>query len=595
MHPAVRLENLQRLTGPVRFPFSRYFSSTSTQRGSLQELESLSPITRDSVACAVTSLSAIFQIILPDKIGSTLWTRVWPWTYFLYEHWDYLPPECLMPEIGFYVQFLVFLASIYGPPAISATISETPGLRVVLGKIWGLLSQVKPKPGQIWEGCFRYLADFISTLDFEDPVRFAELVYGVGGSLDQLASLVITFVQDLRRQTSWENRSHGYYFRSIVSFIQGTGKGPIHAKFLGTLLRHIFVPEFVSSMSSFLGCDEFDTEWAFKSSFEFLTSLLNSPSGRRWLPDAIGAGLLRTMATCTTKFKPELHKYLRPFLTQILPRGLVYYDVVVAVEDALDDIGEILYSEKFQASELLGDWDAFFILAEKRISLKHDLAHSVPTRACDNLECGKIHEREHFRRCSRCKAFYYCSPECQLVDWSRGEHRKECNPHTVLSLAESGSCVLSFRQRQFLRVLVNDDYHEQRASIYKHQIPFLAQHSLDGPIFTLFDYTSFPLKVSVHTGAESPIADALGDLGPEWMHIISRAANSGGRIQLHVIRVPEGNNSRFWVVPLRTNNTQSYHALHCLAKGLPANCNEKDILDGVKSIIEEYAEEVKIH
>ncbi|KAJ6474279.1 hypothetical protein C8R45DRAFT_385169 [Mycena sanguinolenta] len=48
-----------------------------------------------------------------------------------------------------------------------------------------------------------------------------------------------------------------------------------------------------------------------------------------------------------------------------------------------------------------------------------------------------------------------------MVDCRRGGHRKHCGSNQMLSLAESRNCALGFRERQFMRVLVQHDFRKQ--------------------------------------------------------------------------------------------------------------------------------------
>jgi hypothetical protein len=365
-----------------------------------EEMDPLHPDTRKRLSCAVLSLRAVFSMGPPEDTGPTLWPRVWPWIYFIYEHQEHLPTACLKAPELLWTQFLIFVSHIYGPP-ISVLVSSTPGFRVLLAKAWTVMPQLKQT--QAFEPCLKYVSGFLGNLDFRDPVNFNELVDGAGGSVDDLARLVVQYVYDVvEGQTSWEFGSQGYYIRSLIHFIQGRHASvhgdtdttqhaslpPLHEKFLDTLHQHKFVAAFVVGMSSLCKMDtEEDTEESFRESFELLERLLNTPSRYRWLPDAIGAGLLRMLAACTTLFAPRLDYYLRYLLNKLLPEGLVYYHVVKAMRQALVDVAHISSDEEFKALEIFDDSDIFLDLAERRVRLKEELMDDlVSTKACDNIE-----------------------------------------------------------------------------------------------------------------------------------------------------------------------------------------------------------------
>ncbi|KAJ7213062.1 hypothetical protein GGX14DRAFT_696949, partial [Mycena pura] len=171
----------------------------------------------------------------------------------------------------------------------------------------------------------------------------------------------------------------------------------------------------------------------FKSSFtvtlELLEHLLNTTLGYQWLPAAIEAGLLRMMAGVATEFPSMFDNRMRFLLTKILPDGLLYYHVVAAMAKVLDEVTEIWSSKKLEDTEIVDDWNSFHDLAERRVQLLDGLRSS---RACDNLECGKIQDSSRCRRCSGCKTHYYCSSDCQTADWKHGGHRNHCGSPVLL-------------------------------------------------------------------------------------------------------------------------------------------------------------------
>ncbi|KAJ7862076.1 hypothetical protein B0H13DRAFT_2671761 [Mycena leptocephala] len=456
MHPAVDVANLRKLPASLRrvamvaYGNNRSFqdlkrvqnlvdSASKSQKilflpvffvaldptriPSAEELEFLHPDTRSQLACALLALSGALMLIIElnlpfdSEIGPTLWPRVWSWVYFIYEHHEHLPVAYIRVHEEIYIQFLIYVAHIYGNPSISKVISSTSGFRLVLAKAWGILPEVE-QPAL--ENCLYYLAGFMNVLDFDDPVQFTEIIDGAGGTLDDLARLVVWYIHTVVKGP-WKRGTLGLYIRSLVRFIQGFSPKPtaLRPQFMETLRHHKFVPPFVVAMATLLVTSELDTEESLRTSFKMLERLLNTPLGPRCLPEAIGAGLLRTIASCATEFAPgRLDDSLRYFLTKLLP----------------DDLSS---NEEFEALEIFDDWIKFLDLAERRVKLKEDLDLLVSTKACDNIECGKIQHRSQCRRCSGCNSFYYCSEQCQMVDWKNGGHRKNCGFYTMLSLAES--------------------------------------------------------------------------------------------------------------------------------------------------------------
>jgi hypothetical protein len=159
---------------------------------------------------------------------------------------------------------------------------------------------------------------------------------------------------------------------------------------------------------------------------------------------------------------------------------------------------------------------------------------------------------------------------------------------------ETSSCPLGFRERNFLRAVVQTDYADEIHSICEAQVIFMANHPADR-FFTFFDYTDHPVQISVQSVMNSHTSDELKNVGSEWAEILSRAGRSVGRVQLHVIRVPEGSDTRLLVIPLRTNSSQVHDALRQLARSIPTGFKEEDISGEVERILEHAVDLVEIH
>ncbi|KAJ7908910.1 hypothetical protein B0H13DRAFT_2331012 [Mycena leptocephala] len=490
MHPAVDVANLRKLPASLRrVAMVAYGNNRSFQ--DLKRVQNL--VDSASKSQKILFLPVFFVTLDPTripsaeelesfirtlgaKIGPTLWPRVWSWVYFIYEHHEHLPVAYIRVHEEIYIQFLIYVAHIYGNPSISKYILN-PAL----------------------ENCLYYLAGFMNVLDFDDPVQFTEIIDGAGGTLDD-----------------WHALSYGLYIRSLVRFIQGFSPKPtaLRPQFMETLRHHKFVPPFVVAMATLLVTSELDTEESLRTSFKMLERLLNTPLGPRCLPEAIGAGLLRTIASCATEFAPgRLDDSLRYFLTKLLPDGLVYYHVVAAMPEALVHVADMSSNEEFEALEIFDDWIKFLDLAERRVKLKEDLDLLVSTKACDNIEVRVFLDLTiRFLTSPSAEKF---NTGRSIVDWKNGGHRKNCGSYTMLSLAESASCALGFHERQFMRALVQNSYDEVIFSISQQQVKLIANNPGGSDPITLFNYTYNPVRKSVHSVADSPIVEAVKGLGSQ--------------------------------------------------------------------------------
>ncbi|KAF7364183.1 MYND-type domain-containing protein [Mycena sanguinolenta] len=538
----------------------------------------------------------IFQFALlknkssQQELGSTLWPRVWPWMRFMHEHREYLPGPLALENV-IYFQFLGFVEQNFFP--LHSPVTSTPGFRAILATAWVLLPEMKSsKDG--FQICSHSVALFLRELDFTDPVHFMEMVDSTGGRLEGLACLSTEFLDhavDLRDYA--DGRHSMMCVDSLMAFILGLGDS-LRENFLAVLRKH-FLSLLPTIMDVLIHTAPPDSASVWCRMFDLLEQLLYTPQVCRLLLVAIRAGLLRTMATLSLQFPGNLDYNLRYLLTKLLPENLVYYNLVAAIGEILQDLTEFCYREEFEALEIFDDWVQFLHLAEMRVKVMRGLAGAEALKVCDNVECGEIRDRSQCRRCSGCNSFYYCNRQCQMADWRRGSHRNNCGSNMMLSLGDSRNCTLGFHERQFMRALVQDDYIGEINSIYKQHLELMAADP-DALILTLFDYTYTTVQISVHSIADSPFTDTLNSMGTEWTDMVSRAKRSHGCMQLHVIKVSEGIDTRLWVTPLRTSSSQIYDAVRELAKNLPADYDEELFADAVNRVtkILDYVDDANV-
>ncbi|KAF7364270.1 MYND-type domain-containing protein [Mycena sanguinolenta] len=616
LHPAVDIKNIKRLPGPQSrvalaacadspsfHDFERAASLMESAPASQKILylpvfyialdpakiprtEDLESLRRDStapIAYAALSLGMIFLLTQSKKgpsqleLGTTLWPRVWAWFQFMHEHREHLPHGA-MNDL-FYYQFLGFVEDT----SLRRSVTSAPGFRVILARAWALLHRMK----SLEEGfhiCLNLVALFLRELDFMNPVHFTEMIDGAGGSLEDLAFLSAELLEHAIEEHSV------MCLDGLMAFIMGdldvqpAAGLSLRINFIETLRQDDFLTLLPAAMDTLVHTAPPDLVSVWRRGFGLLECLLHAPKAYPWFPAAIRGSLINMMAGASLRFPGDLDHNLRFYLTKLLPENMVYYNVVVAIGEILDDLSDDLEQEQFEGLEIFPDWLQFLDLAKMRVKLMRGLAGAQVLKACDNVECGEIRDRSECRRCSGCNTFYYCNQQCQMADWRRGDHRNHCGSSMMLSLAESRHCTLGFRERQFMRALIQDDYLGESVSIYEQQLELMAADP-DALLFTLFDYTYTPVQISVHPITNSPITDALSRMGTEWTDLVSRAKRSRGRMQLHVIQVSEGIDTRLWVTPLRTSSSVVRDAVRELAMSLPADYDEELLEDAANEVV----------
>ncbi|KAK7058181.1 ankyrin repeat-containing protein [Favolaschia claudopus] len=574
-----------------------------------EELERLDFDVRVRIACASLALGQFFSIGLSLKdlrargFAQSTWSWVWPWTYFMHEHKGYLPGHVVLGDAHMYSFFMAYAVRSLDEDDTSSmgfVIDSTPGFRVILGEAWNFMWHLEDSP-KVFGPCVRYIAEFIGSLDYVDETHFSEILDGVGGTIDDLAHLVTRTCSILSdsKHIPFLTPLAGYLHR-LVTFIQTgyskDGHTPPHLlsrriELMAALCSHGFVPKLVAAIDRLL--PDKDSERSVQMALKLLEQLLSVSRGYRLLPPAIYAGLLRLMAQISLNFGSSCDESSLLLLEKVLGRGMVYYHVVLAVREVLDEIGKLVCADDFLKLDpkIFEPWAMFFKAAQSRVQLLQQFADHHSLIACDNLQCGKIQERSQCRRCSGCHCAYYCNEECQRTDWTHGAHRQHCGFRTTLFLSDSPSCSLDYYERRFMRYLIQADYKECLLPISQSQIKQIT--SGEEPMVTFFDYNTIQVRVSVKSPADPLFFDVFGEL--QWTDLLTRTRESSGRMHLHVVNIMDGDEMHSWVVPLRSNSSYVYEALCELAKHVDENHDGDQLKDAIRNILVGADDVVEIH
>ncbi|KAJ6522552.1 hypothetical protein DFH09DRAFT_1191454 [Mycena vulgaris] len=513
MHPALQIETLQRLPISVRrvalaacgpspspwaverarlliidLPWAQqllflpvfFLNLDPSGVPTSEEVEPMHLDTRRRIANATLSLDGIIRIgDKPLDIGPHLWRRLWPWIEFAYTYWDQLPEHEDFHDLSFYQGFLLFGETFYRDPSTAALMGTTPGVQAFLAKTWTFLPKLADSPfiDMMLTGLCGYLLECRAS----NSSILADLVEGAGGTFADLADLVMKYFEIvLQRASMLSSDSKCYYIGTILAFIDQTNVVVSGEDENGPALR---------------GC------------LTGLRRIFGSYRGHIHLEQAIECGLLRVIVACATlDCEPEFDSDLHTLFTETLLAGLLDYYLVSRVRDSFIEHEHLYMSEVFERSPIFRGWRVFYIRAQERIQIMDRLESPEYTasKACDNNKCGEIHDKSEFLRCNGCKSAYYCSPDCQSVDWKDGGHRKLCRSPVSLR--------------------------------FEQQARFMADHTTDEPFFTVFSYASTPPKISVHSATNSPFAVAVKAAAEtEWTEILAHTVASGGRTQLHLM------------------------------------------------------------
>ncbi|KAK7057879.1 hypothetical protein R3P38DRAFT_3546874 [Favolaschia claudopus] len=547
-----------------------FFVHLDLERLPSPETNEISGSSMDDILRAVLSINSVTHLEIPSGAGVFLWPRVWAWNQCIGTNWDRLdnPPE----RFRFGATIVRFATQFNLDDNTWHLISETPGFRAFVAETWKHAHEA----GSVKD--FEDVGAFIPEIGAKDPAHLSEFIDGAGGTVDDLASLLVAYTNSLANHTSASERmTHDtarlFNFLSAADNYRGND-ADLHATPLSLLcqafLRDGGLDALLSVLEMLVQCKvTYGPGLTFGTSF--LTRVLVSVAGHVWL-EAKLPRILQFLVTSATQAgsSDSFYQQAQWIVTWAIPMALVYWGTVAEMQFALKQVESAVSVEAFQSCLLFKDWEALVEIAEKRIAVLADQDFEEPRKCCDNLACNLISSKESFKRCARCKAFYYCSASCQKNDWQAGGHRAACRSYKSMTLNEDRSH-LTVRDRDYLRALMHRDYTSNTETIYADQVKLMAAKPTSQAL-TVFDYSLVPMQITVHSATDSPLGSELMR-GSEYSDLVARAVTSGGTLQLHLVKIFQAMQVRQWVALLRCADSSLYDGLKSLTV---ADLYEKD-------------------
>ncbi|KAJ7473027.1 hypothetical protein B0H11DRAFT_2037067 [Mycena galericulata] len=529
----------------------------------------------NAVTCALAALDGLYASlhIAPPSAFHDIWPRYWAWIKFFQagtedrEHSEEAEHQLCLG-------FVTFVASLSQTPTLSRLISGTAGVRNVIARAWWLhvrkeVSHEHDMSLDTIIGCI------VGVVQASQSAGLAEYIRGAGGSIGDLASLVIKTISQLVPSRSASVSAQTVKLvRGLLQFIITTDHGHDRqhdAPSLSVALRNRGLARVLTMVIDTVATGTLaESTHVLHDSFTLLGITFNARQGYVWIGEAVKSGLLHAMVKSGNQGPGStVHGHLTFLLQAILPMSLMYYSVVRHMEGALADIESIVPGSSLARTE---KWQHFVRLARERIIILKalDAPDAVWPTACDNLKCGVISAKPSFKRCAGCKNAYYCSRACQISDWRDGGHDRTCSPALNLPLTDYNG--LARRDRAFIRAVVQNDYEAQRVeNIYPSQAACMAMYPGQA-FYTIFDYTWGRAKIEVINATHA--AEIRHFSGAEWATALSRAARSEGQMELHVVQILSAALPRYWLLPLRINTSSLYDGLKRISGVLPLDVGE---------------------
>ncbi|KAJ7261173.1 hypothetical protein C8J57DRAFT_1337259 [Mycena rebaudengoi] len=508
-------------------------------------------------ALSIRKADGEIAVLVAEAFGD-IWPRTWKWIQLLECYRADLVDVIALSDVDSYSIYCAIILRLYDHKQSKELLYATPGVRDVMTRAWTifLANQTTPKLDLL--GICRFMmADVIT------PKNLQGLLLGAGGDFPDLAKLLadhLNFVIPVPDHPISDDTL--LLLSAAVRLLKSINHR--NEEWSSELLSQGIVQPLVVTMRSLAVSAKGAANEMLDDCFVILTRLLFFTPRHQYLIEALKAGLLHAIVLCRVESLS-----IKCFLTAILPPSTVYYTVLKQLVAALPEVVSITQTSQFELSEISPNWKKFMEVAESRFQVmrRYDGGDYIPGRYCDNVDCGIRMKPEDEKRCSTCGSSYYCSKECQNIDWKTGRHRKVCNRDPEMVNTEDLS---------FIWALARFDWMTNKPNLYIQRISAM-NHHCDYAIFSVLDYTGGMVKVSVRLkksmGVDTP------SFREPWDEAVARAARSGGRIHLVALILPEGNEARYRFMTMQSPTSFINKELEDIAKSLPQGL--KDIEDPV--------------
>ncbi|KAJ7132699.1 hypothetical protein C8R46DRAFT_655664 [Mycena filopes] len=503
---------------------------------------------------AILAISAVQDIkyLIPKPAFEHLWPLVWKWSSFLHAHQDAIPDAPSLALVD--TNLLCIMSAFYND--FAALISRTSGVRDLLVRSWTLFIEApEAAPGSYMATLYH----FLQRIKIADPPNLDEFIAAAGGSIEDVA-ILLKLSLDYGVQRGQDGLWIGVVL-AILTDVDSTADSRTMTALVdsGIIVSLINVLSMLRTSANLMILRRDEFAGLVLAALQLLQRLLTHSSTERTLRPAVGAGLLQAIVFCARRNIGG--QFTNELLRNVLPLCTLYHSVHPGLADVMRELGDAC-EVAFNTTASLDLWTYFRDLNRERLRLFVGLRRRRKTshRACGDMECGQIHFKTRFRRCSGCHAVYYCSADCQRADWHRGGHRNQCAP-TRASVIENREH-LTPRNESFLRAIVQEDYKHYQRSVLAAQLAATRLHP-STPLVTIFSYANG----DPHFSAQPP--RALMETFPHlnWNDALARAGRSGGRMEVHLVVIPlgEGEPPMAWLFALRSNISSLHEELRRVA------------------------------
>ncbi|KAJ7693945.1 hypothetical protein B0H17DRAFT_1132313 [Mycena rosella] len=493
---------------------------------------------RKGTQMAVFALEGLYSIRgIPEDACPDLWPHLWKWVHFLFTFREQLHWIGSLTEQGICNDLLKFVGLFVGGRTAMSLFCSTEGFLFIIGRAWFFLLEIENFEGD-FQGYDSLYSLIECHIDLGVPENLAQLAEGAGGGFYRLGFLVVRQMRRVlpSRDVVLSERSISFFhlilailhkIEDIIAVGQVYALHPLTVallphgivKTLTTIAWTLSRTTITKPTKPFIAPNV-----PFTNSLSILGQIFVSPNGHQQLPEALECGLLEVLVSAGTSFLEAEYIILK-----VLVPFTLYHNVLSALDVALLEVAEMERDDKFLRSEVYLSWSRFRPIANRRLMIFKRF-HREVDKACDNIEDSA--------NVLVVKAFIIALVNVKFTTGVMAVTAKTALPAIhCLSMSNSSRpdehTGLRVRERSFLRSMMNYEYCSS-PSAQRKEIAFM-NNDPNAISFTLFDYTLVEPKLEITVKS---VTDA-GELGlaPQWHAAVARAAESGGRIRLHVMRI----------------------------------------------------------
>ncbi|KAJ7132484.1 hypothetical protein C8R44DRAFT_902801 [Mycena epipterygia] len=250
-------------------------------------------------------------------------------------------------------------------------------------------------------------------------------------------------------------------------------------------------------------------------------------------------------------------------LLWLLAISLVYLPVLTQLQASIDDLGFPVDANSFKGFPISHKWQQFWSIFERRRELMQAYLNqdmeSAPSRiACDNVAA------------------------CQAYDWRSGGHPQACK--SLSHLRRNDGTNATARDRSFFRALLHDDYSRLKTKILTSEVEFLRSKP-GAECYVMFDYCGSPDSFTPCDVSVRDMSDLL-DQWPMWSDCVRRAAESKGRMRIHVVAMAgDGGYSSVWMFPLRSSTADLVAGVEKIATEIGDEDSESEVERRIQRLV----------